>query len=97
MLSWLSAKAVAAAAAADSAADGDLGAGYGGNEAGGAASNSWDTLKISGGGNFDHDARSEFDLVEPPRWGTSASDMGDAVPFVSSISRFMFGLILLFP
>ena len=97
MLSWLLAKAVAAADAADSAADWGLGAGYGGNEAGGAASKSWDTLKISGGGNLGHEALSEVDFVGP-RWGTRASEMGDdAVPFVCSIRRFMLGLILSLP
>ena len=93
MLSWLSAKAVAAA----DAIDWGLGAGYGGSEAGGAASKSCDTLKISGGGNLGHEARSEADLVEP-RCGTRASEMGDdAVPLVGSIMRFMFGLILSLP
>jgi len=63
ILSWLSAKAVAAAEAADS--DELRGGGYGGREAGGAASKSWETLKISGGGSLGHDARSEEDLVGP--------------------------------
>lgn len=95
MLSWLSAKAAAAAEAADSAGVAGLGAGYGGNEAGGADSNNCETLKISGAGSFGHDARSEL-CPCCLRCGTIASEWEDVVEGCDdSRRRFMFGFTLL--